>query len=347
MSVVLLLSIAGNNTSYSQTGFNTTLEYATGTWCQWCPCAETIIHAILQNYPETVVLGYHGPPGSSDPWDGLCGNMISLFGFSAYPTGVVGRKSGIISRDAWNNQVVIQSNTQQPTIEINLAAMNYNSSTRELTATIDFTTLVTPSGEQRVNFILTEDNIIFTQTGNGSCPGSASFTHDNVVKGMINGDMGEVLTFTGDNSTVTKNVSYTIPAEYVAENCRLNIVTWTNGGSMSTSNTVGQSRAIEVDNPTGIHNTGNIVSSYELKQNYPNPFNPTTNIFFSVPKDGNVSLKFYDILGNEVASYIDNGFLKAGTYNAEFDGSKLASGVYFYTLSTNDFTATKKMILTK
>ena len=116
---------------------------------------------------------------------------------------------------------------------------------------------------------------------------------------------------------------------------------------MSTSNTVGQSRAIEVDNPTGIHNTGNIVSSYELNQNYPNPFNPTTNIFFSVPKDGNVSLKFYDILGNEVASYIDNGFLKAGTYNAEFDGSKLASGVYFYTLSTNDFTATKKMILTK
>jgi hypothetical protein len=52
-------------------------------------------------------------------------------------------------------------------------------------------------------------------------------------------------------------------------------------------------------------------------------------------------------MGREVASYIDNGFLKAGIYNAEFDGANLSSGIYFYTLSTSKFTETKKMMLVK
>lgn len=346
LSFVLLLTIAGNNRSYSQTGFNTVLEYCTGTWCQWCPCGHTIIDNILVNYPETVVLSYHGPPGNTtDPWDQYSGAMISLFGFSGYPTGVVGRKSGIISRDAWNNQVVIQSNTVQPTVSLNISAMNYNSATRQLTATVEITALTTLTGEHRINFVLTEDNLVYPQTGNGSCPGSGSYVHDHVVKGMLNGDMGEVLTFTSDNATAT--LDYTIPAGFVAENCKLNIMVWKNAGSMSSTNLIAQSKHTDVDNPTGIHASSGTIDGYKLEQNYPNPFNPTTSIFFSIPKDGNVSLKFYDVLGNEVASYIDNGFLKAGTYNAPFDGSNLASGVYFYTLTTSEFVDTKKMILTK
>jgi len=94
---------------------------------------------------------------------------------------------------------------------------------------------------------------------------------------------------------------------------------------------------------------GNITTSpseYQLFQNYPNPFNPVTNIHFSIPKDGNVTLKFYDILGNEVSKYFD-GFMKAGMYNVEFDGSNLASGIYFYKIVADNFTSTKKMILSK
>ena len=350
LSIVLLISIAGNNNSYSQTptGFNTVIEYCTGTWCGYCPCGHDVIDNILLVFPETMVLGYHGPVGYGDPWDSYSAPMISLFGFNAYPTGVVGRRSGIVSRSAWNGQVINQTSNVQPSAEINISSFDYNSSTRQITATIEFTAIGTPVGEQRVNFILTEDNLVYPQVGYSQygCNGSNTYVHDHVVKGLINGSMGEVVAFTGDNSTVIKNVNYTIPAGFVAGNCELNILFWTNGGSVSTQGDVGQTKHTPVDNPTGIHNS-NIASSYELKQNYPNPFNPTTNIFFSIPKDGNVSLKFYDILGNEVASYIDNGFLKAGTYNAEFDGSKLASGVYFYTLSTNDFVDTKKMILTK
>ena len=98
---------------------------------------------------------------------------------------------------------------------------------------------------------------------------------------------------------------------------------------------------------TGIDPVSNTTAAeYELSQNYPNPFNPVTSIKFTVPKDGKVSLKIYDILGKLVSTYVD-GFLNAGSYNAQFDGSGYASGIYFYTLSTKNFTETKKMHLIK
>lgn len=100
-------------------------------------------------------------------------------------------------------------------------------------------------------------------------------------------------------------------------------------------------------NTVGIQNTGNQVpATFTLEQNYPNPFNPVTNINFSVPKNGTVKLAVYDAIGNEV-SVIVNGHIDAGTYRADFDASRLSSGVYFYRLTGEGFTDTKKMILVK
>jgi len=90
----------------------------------------------------------------------------------------------------------------------------------------------------------------------------------------------------------------------------------------------------------------NVPEKFELYQNYPNPFNPTTNIKFSIPNSGNISLKIYDRLGKEVADLAD-GFRSAGTYEINFDASRLSSGIYFYKLVTNDLVNTKKMTLIK
>ncbi|MFZ1517591.1 MAG: T9SS type A sorting domain-containing protein [Ignavibacteriaceae bacterium] len=86
--------------------------------------------------------------------------------------------------------------------------------------------------------------------------------------------------------------------------------------------------------------------NYFLAQNYPNPFNPRTIINYSLYKDGNVVLKVFDCLGNEVISLI-NEFQKQGTYSIVFDASDVSSGFYFYQLIVNDFLTTKKMVLIK
>ncbi len=90
---------------------------------------------------------------------------------------------------------------------------------------------------------------------------------------------------------------------------------------------------------------------YELFQNYPNPFNPNTKIKFTVPQDEkretrNVTLKVYDILGNEVATLV-NEEKSAGVYDVQFDAAGLSSGVYFYQINAGNFLQTKKMILIK
>ncbi len=85
---------------------------------------------------------------------------------------------------------------------------------------------------------------------------------------------------------------------------------------------------------------------YSLEQNYPNPFNPTTNIRFAVPVADKVTLKVYDVLGQEVATLLSE-FKNAGTYKVTFDASQLSSGLYVYTVTTGKFVASKKMMLIK
>jgi hypothetical protein len=97
----------------------------------------------------------------------------------------------------------------------------------------------------------------------------------------------------------------------------------------------------------GIENiTTEIPSAYNLYQNYPNPFNPSTNIKFDLPKSGFVKLAVYDALGREV-SVLVNENLKAGSYSYSFSASSLASGVYFYRISSEDFSAVKRMLMIK
>ncbi len=86
--------------------------------------------------------------------------------------------------------------------------------------------------------------------------------------------------------------------------------------------------------------------SYELFQNHPNPFNPNTSIRFSIPKEVQVNLSVYNILGEKVKE-LKNEFMQPGFYDVEFDASTVASGVYFYRIKAGDFVQTKKMILLK
>ncbi len=90
---------------------------------------------------------------------------------------------------------------------------------------------------------------------------------------------------------------------------------------------------------------GNL-DNYELAQNYPNPFNPTTNINFTMPKAGSVKITLFNSLGEEVQT-IFNGVKEAGFHTVQFNASGLPSGIYFYQMTSEGFTQTKKMIIAK
>lgn len=100
------------------------------------------------------------------------------------------------------------------------------------------------------------------------------------------------------------------------------------------------------DDNTGTLENLPIVKEYKLFNNYPNPFNPVTTIKYQIPKDENITIRIYNSLGQEVEK-ISLGLVKAGVYTYQWNGSKYASGVYFYSLHAGDFVKTMKMLLVK
>jgi hypothetical protein len=98
--------------------------------------------------------------------------------------------------------------------------------------------------------------------------------------------------------------------------------------------------------PTGIEQLTAGIKKYSLSNNYPNPFNPVTTISYQIPELSFVKLKVYDVLGNEVATLV-NEENPSGSYEIEFNATGLPSGIYFYRLQAGSFVETKKMILMK
>lgn len=144
----------------------------------------------------------------------------------------------------------------------------------------------------------------------------------NGIVEIANSENVTALVFDNDQKLVVMGSTTNHQGYYVA---RYNI-------TVSTSN----EEEYEVDIPTAL----------QLDQNYPNPFNPSTTISFNLTRDSNVSLRIYDLLGREVEVLVD-GRMSAGTYTKVFDARNLPSGIYFYQLSSNQESLTKKMTLVK
>ena len=108
-----------------------------------------------------------------------------------------------------------------------------------------------------------------------------------------------------------------------------------------------QEEILAIYQPTAIEEKSSTVpSQFELAQNFPNPFNPSTNISFILAKNSHTLIKVYNILGQEVATLVDENLI-AGPHTIQFNGSHLESGVYFYNIVAGDYQASKKMMLIK
>jgi hypothetical protein len=106
-------------------------------------------------------------------------------------------------------------------------------------------------------------------------------------------------------------------------------------------------RFVPQDNANLINkNENQSPTGFSLSQNYPNPFNPSTEIKYSIPQSGFVTLKVYNLLGQEIAT-LDNQEQAAGNYIVNFNAAALTSGVYVYKIQSGSFSLTKKLMLLK
>jgi len=204
---------------------NPMMEYLTGTWCSWCPCGDIIVQQILSDMPNAIFLAYHsgGPSGQTDPWQEFPGNNIKyLLNYLMLPSGVIDRTGPPLPREAWAD-TMNSRNYVPATVNITTTG-SFNSITRVIDLNIHAKALQNLSGSYKMNLVILEDSLVYAQTGNSSCPGDPEYVHFNVVRAMINGAEGEELNGinpwnTGE--TITKNVSYLVPSEFIVENCKL------------------------------------------------------------------------------------------------------------------------------
>jgi len=146
---------------------------------------------------------------------------------------------------------------------------------------------------------------------------------------------GQVVIIYFDDATINPSSNYDVFFAYALATTQDSVVTMLNEAETKFNDFI-----------TPVEKIVNIPADYELYQNYPNPFNPSTNIKFSIPKSDFVTLNVYNLLGQKVATLVENE-LTAGTYNVKFDANNLNSGIYFYELRTNSYSVSRKMLLVK
>ena len=206
--VATVFALSFVNFSYAQMQRNPVLEYCTGTWCGYCPQGHAIIqNTILPNIPNAIIIGYHGYVGSGDPFAVFPGNSIlNSLGFSAYPTGIIDRVTGIQSRSAWYSYMNTR-NGVPATVSITVNR-SFDPATKQLNATFTFTALQNLTGQFKYNAILLESGMVYNQANGG-----ANYVHRHVVRAMMNGALGEQLingTWT-QGQVITKTLSYFLP----------------------------------------------------------------------------------------------------------------------------------------
>lgn len=156
---------------------------------------------------------------------------------------------------------------------------------------------------------------------------------------LQSGEITHLHAITMTNHTVTKTFNYIAPAAPGIDTIFATLSSGTPAWNWAPS------KRVVVMNLAGVKNN-QVAKEFRLDQNYPNPFNPQTNISFELPKASHVSVKVFDIIGNEVLTLLDSK-LESGTHEISWNAANYSSGVYFYKLVTDGYTATRKMMLVK
>jgi hypothetical protein len=217
-----------------------------------------------------------------------------------------------------------------------------NGNTLDMNASITAEAVVN-SSTWRVHWLVLEGEINEPQnSGSGYVP----FVHHWVHRNMYPDANGSAITIS-QGQTVQIPRTITLNAAWVANNCKVVVFVQNN-----TDKKVQNAEVINVDLLTGVPGDGTgTPTTFALEQNYPNPFNPTTSINYSVSERSFVSVRIFNLVGQEVRTLVSR-VQEAGVHHAEWDGTAsdgkaLPSGVYLYQMTAGGFRDMKKMVLLK
>ena len=339
IALLLGLSIDANSQAVRKVLF----EEWTSSTCGPCAANNPVLNAFIEAHADTITaVKYHvgWPSPGNDPM--YLHNPTEsydrryYYGVNAVPWLNV---DGIIN-DVWpfsaanfQNAMVTRLGTATP-LSVNVTDLRIPGDSNKATVVVNILSNL-PAGNYYLRVMAVEKKVIYT-----SPPGTNGETiFPEVFRKSFPNSLGTILP--------TSAGTYNFEFRYKIDPVWVDSMIYTIAFVQNDVNKECLNSFKAIDNITGVPvNTQTIPENFSLSQNFPNPFNPTTNIEFTMPKDGNVTLKVYDMIGSEVKTLVE-GNHKAGIYNIYFDGSELSSGVYFYRLTAGNFTQTRKMILIK
>lgn len=333
-----LYYIGGSSTGVT-TGGTTVYQYtpSSGTWTTVAPLPVALSGHGAVNWADSVIIVVGGP------WTGSNTNLAHHYyniGTNTWGTTTTSLPSGQGRRSfaigISGNKIVISSGFNTAFLKSTyVGTIGSNAATITWTAGPDVPTVHT--GLSRPGGVAYGNYFFIVCGERGGIGGYYDTTHvynisTNTWVGILNN------TFGGPRSNIWGHVT----TRCVSDTLSLCLPGGYNGTAMDAFALTRGGTFVGVINPP----SSELPGKFELSQNYPNPFNPVTTISFSLPKISFVTLKVYDVTGREIRTLI-NEIRGAGKWDVVFDGSDLASGVYFYTLKAEGFEKTNKMMLVK
>jgi hypothetical protein len=320
------------------------LEIGTGTWCQYCPGAALGAEDLIDNGFNVAVVEYHSG-GGGDPFINTYSDArVGYYGITGFPTAVFDGIDKFIGGDhtqsMYQYYLPIVESRQPINTAFNIEiGGDHNGDTYNLNVRVSKLARI-PYQNMALEVAVTESGIPYSWQGLDH----VSFAE----RVMMPDENGTALNFAGgDEQTI--NLNFTSDPSWVVD--ELEIVAFIQnldnkeilqGGKIM----VNALEPLSVDDNTVI-----LPCQTRLIGNYPNPFNPTTMIEFALKNPGNVRLEVFNLLGQKVKTLAD-GLMTAGYHSVIWDGRdsgdrEVASGAYFYRLATDNFTTSRKMLLTK
>lgn len=331
----------------------------TGAWCGFCPEGALIVDQTTTNNQQVIAVAIH----NGDAMENQVGTDLGNFYSPSYPQALINRDGALYSRGAWASTC----NTQTQGagfVSVSFDSLNYEPSTREITATIKAFFTGPQSGDMRLNMYVVEKEV--TGSGNGydqvnysnntaSSPlyqlgdPILNYTHKHVMRDALGGAWGTAGIISNNvnyGSTFTHTYTYTLPAN-IDEN-KVDLVAFVQKfGPTAADREILNSAEMTLPPVVGIE--GMLTADMPMMEIAPNPFGELTKVAFTLQQEGNVKVQVLNNLGQEVAQ-LANGHMNSGAHTVTWRGTdsrglKMESGIYMVRLLTETGQSLTKRVM--